>query len=280
MHDPRPEQPPRGPGRAWEAAAKVAKSGHLARSVRSKLWPVWPPVGWVRFGGLRRKMPISPYYGFDRGLPIDRYYIERFLGRYTDAARYGGGDIRGHVLEVGDDLYMRKFGRLDNPEPSTGRPPSVEKLDVLHVSEENPKATIVGDLATGDGIPSEGFDCVICTQTLHVIYDVHAAVATLHRMLSPGGVLLATLPGITAKCNPDSDLWGDFWRFTTQSARRLFEERFVGENLIVDAYGNVLAAAAFLYGLAAAELETEELELRDANYELLITVRAVKGKAA
>ena len=45
-----------------------------------------PRVGRVRFGSLRRLTPISRAFGFDRGLPIDRYYIERFLsapwGRY------------------------------------------------------------------------------------------------------------------------------------------------------------------------------------------------------
>ena len=38
-----------------------------------------PPVGEVRFGSLRMVTPISTNWGLDRGLPIDRYYIERAL---------------------------------------------------------------------------------------------------------------------------------------------------------------------------------------------------------
>jgi len=38
----------------------------------------------------------------------------------------------------------------------------------------------------------------------------------------------------------------------------------------------VLAAVAFLHGLAAEDLRPEELDYHDADYELLITVRAIK----
>ncbi len=161
---------------------------------------------------------------------------------------------------------------------ASGHPESaITALDVLHADASNPVATIVGDLATGAAIPEDRFDCVICTQTLHVIYEVEAAIATLQRMLKPGGVALVTIPGITQTCRPDRDLWGDYWRFTTLSARRLFETAFAPEDVRVEAYGNVLASIAFLEGLAAAELRREELEPRDPDYEMLITVRAQRG---
>ena len=131
----------------------------------------------VEFGTLRRLTPISANWGFDRGLPVDRYYIERFLARCAS-------DIRGRVLEIEDDMYTRRFGG----ERVTAR-------DILHVNDENERATIVGDLAGADHIPSDRFDCVILTQTLHIIYDTRAVLQTLNRILRPGGVLLATFPG-------------------------------------------------------------------------------------
>ena len=238
---------------------------------------VWPAVGFVRFGSLRRLTPISSHFGFDRGLPIDRYYIEDFLGRHAGSEGYMRGDIHGRVLEIGDDYYTRKFGGWDEDLRTTG---GVEHVDILHVDEGNRGATIVSDLATGDGIPSDAFDCVICTQTLLLVYDVRAAVRTLHRILKPGGVVLATFPGIARICRPEVDLWGDYWRFTTLSARRLFEEAFSPTEIAVDAYGNVLAAIAFLHGLSAADLKPAELDLRDRNYEVLIGVRARKGSGS
>jgi len=74
------------------------------------------------------------------------------------------------------------------------------------------------------------------------------------------------------------DRWGEFWRFTTQSAQRLFEKEFSAENVKVDAYGNVLVAISLLHGLAAEELKPEYFEYQDPDYQVLITVRAVKSK--
>ena len=220
-----------------------------------------PPVGLVRFGSLKRPVPISRAFGFDRGLCIDRYYIESFLGRHAD-------DIQGSVLEIGDDGYTRNFGGE-----------RVAKSDVLHVAPDNPNATIIADLTCADHILSEAFDCIILIQTLQFIYDVRAALKTLYRILKPGGILLATLPGISQISRYDMDRWGEYWRFTTLSARRLFEEVFPPENVRAEAYGNVLAAIAFLHGLAAQDLRREELNYRDADYEVLITVRAMKPGA-
>lgn len=234
---------------------------HWLRVQQQRL-TVWPPVGFVRFGSLRRLQPISRAFGFDRGLCIDRYYIENFLGEYTE-------DIRGHVLEIGDDTYTRRFGG-----------DRVARSDVLHVQEGNPKATIVADLTCADSIPSDTFDCIVFTQTLQCIYDVRAAIRHLHRILKPGGVLLATFPGISQISRYDMDRWGDYWRFTTLSARRLFEEVFPPGSVTVRAYGNVLAAVAFLHGLSAEELRREELDYHDPDYELIITVRAVKPREA
>jgi len=214
-------------------------------------------------GGLRRLTPISRQFGFDRGKPIDRYYIEDFLGRFSGVPGYVDGDIRGRVLEVGDDVYTRHFGRP-------------ERVDVLHVSEANSEATVIGRLETGEGIPADQFDCVICTQTLHLLFDFRGAIESLHRMLKPGGVLLVTFPGLSQSCNPDRDLWGDHWRFTSRSARLLFEEHFQPEAVTVEAYGNVLTAVGFLHGLAAEEFDAAELRLRDPDYEVLIGVRAMK----
>jgi glycosyltransferase involved in cell wall biosynthesis/SAM-dependent methyltransferase len=216
----------------------------------------------VRFGTLRRLTPVSRKFGWDRGgLPVDRYYIERFLQQHAH-------DIAGHVLEVRDDAYTRKFGGA-----------RVTRADVLHPTAGNEKATIVADLTSAEHVPGNTFDCVILTQVLPFIHDVQAAVRTLHRILRPGGIVLATVPGISQIVRYDMDRWGDYWRFTSLSARRLFDCGFPGGEVGVEAHGNVLAATAFLQGLSTRDLRPEELDYRDPDYEVLITVRAVKGGA-
>ncbi len=74
----------------------------------------------------------------------------------------------------------------------------------------------------------------------------------------------------------DMDRWGDYWRFTNLSIRRLFEEVFSPEHVRVESFGNVLAAMAVLHGMAAGELRPEELDYRDPDYEVTIGVRALK----
>ena len=137
-------------------------------------------------------------------------------------------------------------------------------------------ATIVADLTCADQIPSDTFDCIILTQALLLIYDLRAAIKTIYRILKPGGVVLVTIPGITQIVRDDMEEWGQYWSFTTMSAQRLFEEVFPTVNIRVKAYGNVLATTAFLYGLATQELRQSELDYQDPDYELIVTVRAMK----
>ncbi|HWX08352.1 MAG TPA: methyltransferase domain-containing protein, partial [Gaiellaceae bacterium] len=201
--------------------------------------------------------PVGRVFGFDRGLPVDRWYIERFL---ADQA----ADIRGRVLEVAERTYTDRFGT------------AVTRSDVLHLQEGH-GATIVGNLATGEGIPVEAFEAIVLTQTLQFVYEVRDAIRVLHRALVPGGVLLLTVPGISQLSRHDVDRWGEFWRFTRQSLERLLVEAFASGSVDVHSHGNVKATVALLHGLASEDLAPGDLEAADADYELIITARAVKA---
>jgi SAM-dependent methyltransferase len=209
-------------------------------------------------GDLRRLTPVARDFGFARGTPVDRVYIERFLSSHR--AR-----IAGRVLEIGGNDYTLAFGG--------GR---VTRGDVLHVSDAAPPATIVADLTGAPHVADETFDCIICTQTLQLIYDLRAALATLHRILKPGGTLLATFPGIS---QIDDAHWSSSWcwSFTPFSARRLFGEAFGEAQVEVASYGNVLAAVAFLHGIVMEELAPGELDPHDPAFPLLIGACAIRG---
>ncbi|MCA9972257.1 MAG: methyltransferase domain-containing protein [Anaerolineales bacterium] len=220
-----------------------------------------PPTGQVDFGDLRRVTPISRAFGFERGQPVDRYYIEQFLARHA-------ADIHGRVLEIGDDHYTREFGGT-----------RVCRADVLDLPRDDARPTIVADLTAADHVPTDAFDCIIFTQTLQYIFRLETAVATLHRILRPGGVLLGTFPTISQVCRFDMDRWGDYWRFTNAAVHRLLTAVFPAPNLTVTAHGNVLTAVCFLHGLSAHELTAAERDHQDPDYQLLITARAVKPRA-
>lgn len=216
------------------------------------------PLEPLDYGDLRRLTPVDSEFGLGRGKPVDRHYIEDFLRRHAH-------DIRGRVLEVSEDAYTVQFGG-----------DRVSRSDILHVDGSNPRATLIGNLAEGDALPEDAFDCFICTQTLTYIYEVGHAVRTIRRLLKPGGVLLVTVPGISQMSPYDRDHWGEYWRFTTQSLVRLLGESFGAENITADAYGNVLTATAFLQGLCTGDLSLSELNHRDDRYPLLVAGRAVR----
>jgi SAM-dependent methyltransferase len=138
------------------------------------------------------------------------------------------------------------------------------------------RATIVADLTAAEHVPSNTFDCIIFTQTLQFIFDIEAVVRTLHRLLKPGGVLLTTGSGIAQISRYDMDHWGDYWRFTSASMRKLFMTVFPEPNIHIVAYGNVLTAIAFLHGLASEDLSQVDLDYHDQDYELLLGVRSQK----
>lgn len=244
-------------GRCREAEAELAalraRVGRFDGSDRPG------PGRGVRWGELRRLSPLSATWGLDRGLPVDRHYIEGFLGRHR-------ADVRGVVLEVKDPGYTERYGGA-----------AVTRCEVVDVDPANPRATIVADLRRAGGIPSGSADCVILTQTLHLLDDVRAALGHVHRVLKPGGVLLCSLPCVS-RVDPESTGpgRGDFWRFTPASAESVFGEVFGREAVEVTAAGNLLACVAFLYGLAAEELSPEELAHTDPSFPLVVLVRAVK----
>lgn len=209
-------------------------------------------------GDLRRMEPTGRLFGQDRGLPICRYYIERMLAENAPL-------IKGRLLEVADDAYTRRFGG-----------DRVTASDVLHFAAGNASATIVGDLATGAGIPEARFDCVILTQVLQCVFDVQSAALTVHRLLVPGGTALVSVPAIAPASRYDIERWGEFWHFTEQSVRRLFEPQFGSANLKVTSHGNAVVAHAYLAGMASEELSEDELLAHDPDYPVLITAVATR----
>ena len=224
--------------------------------------PVSNPSKPLDFGDFRRLAPVDDAFGLGRGKPIDRHYIEGFLQRCS-------GDVRGRVLEVGDSAYTSRFGAAQ-----------VVQRDVLHMDRLHPGVTLVADLTDGNGLPSDCFDCFICTQTLQYVHALKPAIATICRILKPGGVLLLTVPGISQISLYDRSRWGEHWRFMPQSLERLLNDEAGFVQVAVEGHGNVLAATGFLQGLACEDLTQAELDHQDDRYPMLVAARAVKTGAA
>ena len=212
----------------------------------------------IELGKLDNVKPVSSVFGLDRGNSVDRYYIESFLAQNSK-------DICGDVLEIENNNYTVKYGGS-----------RVSKSHILHVNDDNKQATIISDLTKADNIPDNSFDCIILTQTLQFIYDLHAAMRNVHRILKPNGVLLISVPGISQISRYDMDRWGDYWRFTTLSAEMLAQEYFENEKIEVKSHGNVLIATALLQGLSINDVSAEKFEYNDPDYQVIITIKLIK----
>lgn len=199
--------------------------------------------------------PLSTQFGFDRGTPIDRHYIELFLAG-------NASDIKGTALEIFDSGYCRRFGAKH-----------VTTQHVVDIAPDNPRATIVGDLSDPATLPNAAFDCIVLTQTLHTIYDMRGAVQQVRRALKPGGVALITVPGITPVRPGRNHAW--YWSLTADALSRLLAEQFSPENVRVASFGNLFAATSFLHGAAAEEIDTEKLAPVDPAYPVIVAARVV-----
>ena len=229
-------------------AAKRVPAGLRSRVIRNL------PGRRVHWGSLRRTLPVSDRWGFDRGLPIDRYYIEAFLAR--EAA-----SIRGDILEVCDPKYALRFGGADTTQ-----------IHVVDIDETNPEATVIADLTVEGSLPHQAYDSIIVTQTLHVTVDDGAGFRTLWRALRPEGTMLFTGPCVSRLHDAESD----HWRYTPAGLRVRLAHLLPDAEFTVEAHGNVLAGAAFLYGIAAQELTEGELEADDPRFPIIVCARVSK----
>jgi len=189
--------------------------------------------------------------------PIDCHHMEQFFVRQAI-------DIQGRVLEVGDGMLARKYGREH-----------VGDIAVWQVESGRFKDCETAHRVDPSPFAIEHFDSVILPHVLHSIQDVRKAVHSLYRALKPGGVLLATFPGIVQTSDPD---WGRHWAwtFTPLSIQRLFEEAFAKGHVTTQVFGNVPAMIAVLNGLPREVLRQSELDLYEPGYEVVMTVRAAK----
>jgi SAM-dependent methyltransferase len=169
------------------------------------------------------------------------------------------------VLEVGGPVFSGRYGR------------EVTSTDIVDIDPTNGLATVVGDLAVVDVLPTAAFDCIVVPQTLQYVGDPGAAVRNLHEALLPGGVLLLTVP-VAARVD-SAAATTDAWRFTPVGLRILLDRGCPDAEITVEAAGNVLTVTAFLQGISAEELRAEEFDVHDPAFPLLAMARVRRAAA-
>jgi SAM-dependent methyltransferase len=229
-------------------------------------FPILRNIGrWIRRSWIKNKMvyfisnspvPLSNYYGIDRGIPLDRFYIEDFLENNK-------AFIRGICLEIQDRVYTERFGK-----------DGIVASHVLDFDKKNDKADIFADLRKIPEVKDNTYDCIILTQVLQFIDEPNSVISECFRILKPGGIVLATLPTVS-RIDLTAGIENDFWRFTKAGAKTLFGKVPFSET-IVESRGNCRAGLYFLAGVAWEETSKGVLETEDESFPVIVTVRARK----
>ena len=225
-------------------------------AIKTLLGPRW--TTWARtvtrgmerpsWGNLRRVTPVSASYGFERGTPIDRYYVHRFFAGHRHV-------IRGRVLEIQTRDHTRKYGS------------GVTAADTLDIRAEF-RPTYHCDLANASIVADGSYDCFLLPNTLCFLRALDAALREARRIVRRGGVILATVPGFVP-LTPDVP---DYWHASADGWREVATRVWPDCETTIESHGNCLAAAASMYGLAAEELTEAELDVQDSRYPVLVTI--------
>jgi SAM-dependent methyltransferase len=197
--------------------------------------------------------PLDRHYGMGRGVPIARYYINRYVDRIA-------GQIRGTVLEFGAPTYSGSFDCT----------PETISIDAA----DNP--TLLMDICdpTVGRLKGGSYDFIICTSVLHLVPDPRQAVDNMYELLKPGGTLLVAEKSVSIV-----DPWLgaiDKWRFTPTGIRALLA-RFA--DVRVDAFGNLYTMCAYLSGMAVEEVPADKLDYHDPGYPIVSIALASRAES-
>ncbi len=204
---------------------------------------------------------MSPSFGFDRGTPIDRYYMAKFFSTHGEV-------FRGVAGQIASSSYLKEFGGS-----------RIEEISIIDNDPSNKHATIVADLGVAGSLPSAHFDLLVVTQTLQYVERPQEVIGFCMEALRPGGSLLLAVPALTAHDRREPPEW-DYWRFWPAGLLHTIQQAVPEARHVVTDYGNLVAAIAFLHGLSAEELERNELDHHDPLYPVVICARLDKPEGS
>lgn len=210
-----------------------------------------PAVNTIDWGDLRRKFPLCNLFGFTRGVPIDRYYLEKFISEIRL-------EVVGTVLEVGGVLVNRELYQFSNATEYL-------TLDV----EARPGISKVGDIHNPATIEFESLDTVVIFNVLEHCYDPWLAVKNIYSWLKVGGKCFCMVPN-SQKIH---DIPADYWRILPDGMKQIFQD-FPQQKLYV--YGNPMSVIANFLGISAGELSPKELDDFHPDYPSITCIVVTK----
>lgn len=205
-----------------------------------------------------REQPVSEVFGFDRGTPIDRYYIEKFLSAHRV-------HIQGRVGEIADNRYTQLFG-------------TQVKESLVFSYDKSANESIPIDLTKKETLQAfdQRLNCFILTQTLNFIPNLQAAIEGIHYMLTEGGTALITTAALSPLSEYDNVRWGDYWRFMPRGLEEALKQKF--HSVSVQVYGNAATASWFIKGYAIEDVLKSGInpDIQDVRFPVIVSACATK----
>ena len=210
-----------------------------------------PKPGTVRFGDFGRLWPFSHRFGFDRGAPVDRYYLQQFVRSIRPV-------VRGRCLEIGGSLKNNWLYRFD-----------VDEFRTLELEQSRVADDLVGDAADRGVLDPESWDSILAFHVLEHCPNPFAVASNMCAWLRPNGHACIVVPCAQRVHNYP----GDYWRFMPDGLRVLFRD-FSEVN--VSTYGNPLTVVSNYLALSHTELLAEDMDAVHPDYPVLACVVARK----
>ncbi len=193
-----------------------------------------------RFLWARNILPVGTDFGWSRGTPIGRFYVNNFVAEKAQG-------LGGVILEFGEARYRDYFK-------------DVEQYKVVDVVA-GPNVDFVCDIHDVSSMPQTFFDVIVCTQVLEHVERPEYALRELRKLLKKDGRLICTVPFLAHIHYVPTD----YYRFsidaiTSALSRAGFE--------VLDARnsGNALVTIGSLLGFSAQDFSSSEMAVVDNLY--------------
>ena len=209
------------------------------------------PVGSINLGSFANGKPFCHEFGYTRGTPIDRVFLDVFIDTIRD-------QVYGATLEIGGRKEDKSLYRFQNAEP-------FETLDV----EAGSGADHVGDAHCITLFRPGSWDSILAFNVLEHCERPWIVVSNFLYWLRPGGMAFCVVPNAQRLHRGPRD----YWRILPDAASSLFSDF---EEVTILRYGNLLTSQAAMSGIAAEELHYA-MAYSDRDYPTVTCISARKA---
>ena len=208
-----------------------------------------PAAHQLDWGTMRRRFAICEWFGFSRGAPVDRYYLDRFVAEIRER-------VVGEVLEIGGRSANRELYGF----------PNVTRYQTLDM-RPGPGVDIVGDAHDPAIHPPDSVDSIVAFNVLEHCEQPWKVVENMRLWLRRGGWAFCMVPN----AQRIHAMPRDYWRALPEAVQWMFRDFSTRE---IRQYGNPTTVIAAYLGIAAEELSRDELDEIHLDYPVATCISA------